>query len=138
MGVVADVQTHLEAQNLIGGATGWASFRRRVNDSADQQVVISEDGGPAPEFPAASGLGSAALADPGVQVFVRGSPWDGDSTQAKAEAIRDELHGLVDTTISGTRYIRIRAMTPEPVFLGFDDNGRPEHTISFRLMRDED
>lgn len=135
MGVVADVQAYLEDQSLIGTGTGWSSFRRRVNDSADQQVVISEDGGPVPEFPAASGLGSGAVADPGVQVFVRGTPWDGDGSAAKAEAIRDELHGLVDQTISGTRYIRIRAMTPEPVFIGFDENGRPEHTIAFRLMR---
>lgn len=137
MGVVSDVQTYLEDQNLIGGATGWASFRRRVNDSQDKQVVLSEDGGPAPEFPADSGLGSGSVADPGVQVFVRGEPWDGDASQAKAEAIRGALHGLVDTTIDGTRYIRIRAMTPEPIFIGFDDVGRPEHTIAFRLMRAE-
>lgn len=137
MGVVDDVQTRLEDQGLIGGSTDWASFRRRLSDDSDRQVVITEDGGPSPEFPAASGLGSSAVADPGVQVLVRGLPWDSDASQAKAEAIRADLHGLVDITINGTRYIRIRALTPEPIFVGFDDNGRPQHTIAFRLMRSE-
>lgn len=137
MGAVADVQTYLEDQSLIGSGTGWDSVRRFMHDQQDQIVVLSEDGGPAPEFPASSGLGSAAVSDVGVHLMIRGARRDGDASQSKAQAILDQLHGLVDQTISGTRYIRIRAMTPEPVFAGWDENERPTHTIAFRLMRDE-
>ena len=137
MGVVSDVQTYLESQNLIGGSTGWDSVRRRMHDNQDQVVAISEDGGPAPEQPASSGVGSAALGDPGVQVMVRGTRWNSDATYDKAEAIRADLHGQRDTTLDATTYYRVRSMTPEPIFLGFDENGRPMHSIAFRLMRDE-
>lgn len=99
-------------------------------------MVISEDGGPTPDLPSAQGVGSGAVEDAGVQVLVRSQPWDSDDSLAKAEAVRSDLHGERSLTLNGTRYLRVRAMTPDPVFAGFDDDGRPTHTIAFRLMRD--
>lgn len=137
MGAVSDVQTYLAAQSVVDGATGWTSVRRRMHDQADKLVVISEDGGPPPDMPASSGVGSGALKDPGVQVIARGEPWDGDSSRSKAQDVYDALHGLRDTTLGATTYLRVRAMTSEPVFLGFDENGRPSHSIAFRLKTDQ-
>lgn len=132
MGFVSDVQSYLEAEGIIGGATGWASLRRRVLDDVDKIVVFTEDGGSEPEQPAAEGMGDNATVDPSVQVYVRGGPWDGDSGVAKAAAIFDALHGQRDATIGSSKYIRVQARTSEPIFLGFDERGRPELTISFR------
>lgn len=138
MGAVSDVQSHLSSQGLIDGATGWPSTRRRESDELGegQQVILTEDGGPAPEQPASSGLGSEALSDPGVQVRCRGARGDGDASYDRCKQIRDDLHGRRDETLGSTYYFRVRALG-EIAFAGFDDQGRPNHTIAFRLMRDQ-
>jgi len=135
MGVVSDVQSFLEAEGLVGGSSGWASLRRRVLDDVDKIVVFSEDGGSEPEQPAAAGIGDNATTDPTVQVYLRGAPWDGDSASAKASAIFDKLQGQRDAVIGGNTYIRVQARTSAPIFLGFDERGRPELTISFRCRK---
>lgn len=137
MGVVDDVYNYLLNSGLAGGGSGWTLVRRRLLDSPDKCVVVQEDGGVGPEIATASGLGSAALADPAVLVTVRAEAWDGDATRTKAEAIHAALHGQrgVSLVSAGTVYLGVRAQTPEPVFAGFDGNGRPLHTISFRLLR---
>lgn len=136
MGVVDDVQDRLQAQGLIDGATGWPSVRRFLHEDSDQLVVLTEDGGPPPELTASAGIGEAAEKDPGVQVRVRAQEFDSDASLAQAQAIYDDLHGLKGVTLGSTDYHRVAALSPEPVFMGFDDEGRPEHTISFRLLAD--
>lgn len=136
MGVVDDVQDRLQAQGLIDGATGWPSVRRYLHEDSDQLVVLTEDGGPPPEMTAASGLGETAETDAGIQVRVRAEPGDSDASFSRAKAIYDDLHGLKGVTLGSTDYHRVAALSPEPVFMGFDDEGRPEHTISFRLLAD--
>ena len=138
MGVVADVYSYLEAQGLAGGSTDWTLLRRRLVDdpASDQIVVLTEDGGLAPECGATEGIGDSALQDVGIQVAVRAGPWDGDAGAAKAQEILTALHGLRDTTLGSHTYRRVRAQTPEPIFLGFDARGRPRHTLSLYLLRD--
>jgi len=145
MSVVTDVVAYLTAQGIVGGSTGWPIQRRRLDDTPttpgaavpDQLVVVQEDGGQAPEIHASAGIGDAAIGDPAVLVTVRGKAWDGDGSLAKAVALHTALHGLrnVQLVTNGTTYLRLRAQTPEPVFAGFDDAGRPRHTFSIMLMR---
>lgn len=138
MGAVQDLQTRFQNQSLMDGSTGWTSVRRRIHDDAgDQIVVLTEDGGPTPEVSRASGMGDKALKSPAVQVLVRGNPWDGDGSESKAQALYDDVHGLNSTAINGTTYLSVRARTPHPIFAGYDDNGRPQHTISFVMTTDE-
>lgn len=133
MGAVADVQTRLQNQNIVDGATGWTSYRRYFPDEA-KVVSISEDGGFAPEIGVSTGLGDTSFGDPGVQVMVRASKaGGGDESFSKAEEIRSDLHGKRDIDIDGTTYLRIIALTSEPVHAGYDENGRSIHTIAFRL-----
>lgn len=134
MSAVDDLQAHLDYVGITD-STEWPSVRRRVHDGSDQLVVLTEDGGPPPEIPAATGIGSAALASPGVQVRVRGKPWDGDSAKAKAEEVIREMHGRQSAWIGGTLYRSIRSQTFEPVFMGYDDKGRPEFTVSLLMTR---
>lgn len=140
MSVVDDVYTHLLTQGVAGGSTGWGLLRRREMDTPvpDACVTVSEDGGTLPELDAASGIGDAAIADVGVLCTVRGAPWDGDATAAKALEVYAALHNVRDAVLGSSGspvYFRVRALTPEPVFTGFDDKGRPRHTLAFRLSR---
>ncbi len=137
MGAVDDVYTYLIAQSIVDGGTGWEAVRRRGSDDAsDQMVVISEDGGPEPEIKETVGIGDSALNDIGVLILVRGAAWDSDATLTKALEIFTALHGKRAITLDTKEYLRIRARTAEPVFLGFDDLGRPRHTIGFLLLGD--
>ena len=140
MGVVADVQTYLEAQGIIGGVTGWKSLRRAIVDGPgdlpsdfDQMVSIREDGGFAAEVKAAQGIGDAAIGRPAVLVTVRAKKADGDASGAKAQEIFSALNSLIGTIGDGS-YLVVNARTSEPVFVGFDERGRPLHTIGFVLM----
>ena len=137
MGMVEDVQMFLAQYSpaIIDGSTGWPSVRRRVHDDSDQLVVLTEDGGFEPETPSAEGLGDSALKQPAVQVRVRGEPWDSDASYEKAQEIMDALHGVMRQDVGYGYYLRIKAQTSGPVFIGFDDRGRPEHTISFRAVQ---
>ena len=140
MSAVDDVYAYLEDQGIAGGSTEWDLSRRREMDSpvADQLVVVSEDASQTePEMPASSGIGDSAEFDIGVHITVRGEAWDGDSSAAKALEIHTALHGLLDTEIGSTTYIRVKARTAEPVFIGFSDNGRPSHTVAFSLLANQ-
>jgi len=137
MSAVQDVYDFLLAQGLAGGSTEWGLVRRRIADSpqlANQAVVVTEDGGYPPEIPSSVGIGDSAMKDIGVQVLVRGEPWDGDGSLAKAVEIYDALHGKRRITLGSVEYLRVVAQTPEPVFLGFDETGRPRHTTSYLLL----
>ncbi len=136
MSAVDDVYDFLTDQGIAGGSTGWDLLRRRLMDApvGNPVVVLTEDGGGQPEIPTDEGIGDSALQDVGVHVTVRAAPWDGDASAAKAIEIYDALHGLLDTEVGSTTYMRVRARTSEPVFLNFDDQGRPRHTIAFLLL----
>jgi hypothetical protein len=137
MGLVEDVQMYLQSLSpgIIDGSTGWPSSRRRVHDGLGHRlVIITEDGGFEPETPSPDGIGDSALMEPAVQVRVRGTPWDTDAVEEKAAEIFDVLHGLLRTTMGYTYYERVKAQTT-PIFIGFDDKGRPEITTSYRALR---
>jgi hypothetical protein len=140
MSAVSDVQTHLQYMGLVDitmsdAPDDWPSVRRRAHDESHRLVVLTEDGGVPPETPADAGIGSSALASPRVQVRVRAEPWNGDASEQKATEIIRELHGRQAITMGETLYMLVTALTDEPVFMGYDDNGRPEHTVSFDLTR---
>jgi len=138
MSAVNDVFSYLEAQGIAGGSTLWALLRRRETDEPDteqQLVVVAEDGGPEPEIPATEGIGDSALYDVGVLITVRAAAWDGDASAAKAKEIFDALHGKRGVTVGATTYIRVRCRSTEPIFVGFDDRGRPHHTLALLLLK---
>lgn len=139
MSAVDDVFAYLQAQTIGGTTSDWALLRRRMLDdsTAAQALAVQEDGGPEPEMPAAEGIGDSALAEAGVLVTVRAKAWDGDASRAKAQAVIDVLHGLRGVQLAGNTsrtYLAVRALTSEPVFAGFDDQGRPKHTVALRLQ----
>jgi hypothetical protein len=136
MPAVDDVVAHITAQGLVAGSTGWDVLRRRMMDapSKDQLVVVQEDGGPAPEIKVGDGIGDSAMKDVGVLVTVRATQWKSDDSRVKAQQVFDALHGLRSATVGSRTYLRVMALTPEPIWVGFDEQGRPRHTIAFRLL----
>jgi hypothetical protein len=135
MSLVADVQSYLAALDIIDGSSEWPSVRRHAHDDTARLVVLTEDGGGEPETPSPTGIGDSAMMEPAVQVLVRGDPQDSDAAEAKAAEIFVALHGLLQTEVGTMTYARIKAQTPGPLFIGFDESGRPEFTISFRAVR---
>jgi hypothetical protein len=81
------------------------------------------------------GVGDSALEDVGIHITVRGDASNSDDSFARANTILRGLHGLRNVEIGTRTYLAIRAMTPEPVFLGFDETARPRHSIAFRMLR---
>lgn len=135
MSAVDDVRSWLVAQGLVEGSTGWTCTRRRVHDGSDRLVVLTDDGGSPPTgVTSTSGLGEAVLLDEGVQVRVRAEEWDADAAQTKAAAIFADLNGA-SGTLGDTTYMRVVAQTSQPIFIGYDDRGRPEFTVTFSMMR---
>lgn len=135
---IDDLYTYIVAQGLAGNVS-WDCGKRRLTDDSrvkDQVVVLTEDGGFTSEMSAPSGIGDAALKDPAVLITVRAGKWDGNTGRAKANDIFSDLHGKRNALIGATTYLRVRAQTPEPIFAGFDEQGRPLHTISFLMMTD--
>jgi len=100
----------------------------------DAAVVVGEDGGAQPEIAAPAGIGDSAMGDAGVLVTVRAAQWKSNDSFAKAAEILVALHGLLDVMVGSTQYLRVVALTSEPVFAGFDEQGRPLHTVAFRLL----
>jgi len=133
MGVVEDVQSYLVSEGVVDGSTDWPSVRRNRHDDSDRLVVITEDGGPAPQIARDEGIGDAAVKDCGVHILVRAERQNGDAAYEKAREIMDALHGLAGEELGSTEYIRVMALTSEPVFLR-DETERPLFTIAFRLM----
>jgi hypothetical protein len=136
---VADLQTYLDDQGIIDGSTDWPSVRRRLHDGTvaepvNQLVVLTEDGGPQPETPADEGMGDCAWRFPTVQVRVRGDRLDSDAAEAKAQEIYDALHGQLGVTMGEVEYAGVHALS-EPLFIGFDEKGRPEFTFSVQMTR---
>jgi hypothetical protein len=130
---VTNVQTYLDAQAITGGVTGWTCVRRGTHDQADRMVTVTEDGGPTPELPSPSGVGDVAFVDRGVHLEVRGRARKSDESAAKALEIWAALHGLMGVTMGSTVYERVTALTAGPVFVAFDEIGRPIHTVAFVL-----
>lgn len=71
--------------------------------------------------------------EPRVQVRVRGTK-DPRVSRQRCKAIRDELHGLGETTLpDGTSLILSVALQNAPASIGIDANGRHEHSCNFRM-----
>lgn len=134
MSAVVDLQSYLASQGYVDGSSGWTSYRNALRDVPDKIVVFTEDGGPAPEMVAASGIGSDASQWEDVQIRTRGEPGEIDVARSKARAIATALHALTATALGSSTYEAVRALTSAPVFIGSDENDRPEFTQSFRLM----
>lgn len=139
MSQVEDFQLYLQDRGIIDGSSGWPSVKRVVHDGTkanpvNRLVILTEDGGFAPEVPSFTGIGDAAFEWPNVQVRVRGAKGEGVDAYAKMAEIKDALHGRRNETVGYTHYIRIKALSGI-LYIGIDDKERPEFTLSFQAWK---
>ena len=135
--ILDEVGSYLEAQGLVGGATGWPWFQALTPATPDQCVVLFEAGGEGRPVSTSDLLG---LEQPRFQIKVRGKALKDDpaaygTARAKLQAILDVLHGLTGATFSSASYPYIFAQG-NALPLGQDENGRPEVVHNFRCARE--
>ena len=132
---VRDVQLWMQEVGLVDGSTDWPSVERLLHDESERLVVLTDDGGREPELPAAAGLGSAAIGDAGVEIIVRGEAEGPEETQEKAQEILDALHGQFNVGMGYGSYLRVKSLTSQPAFIGYDERRRPVFRVAVRLAR---
>jgi hypothetical protein len=123
-----DIKDMLVASSAgLGHTFGIDMFISEMPDSPDVCYCIYDTGGIEPEV-------QYEYDRPAVQVRVRGAKSGYRSAWLAAKDIRDTLHGVHNETWNSTRYVGIWCMG-DILFAGYDDSGRPQFTINFRIHR---
>jgi hypothetical protein len=118
----------LQTDNV--GTLGTNIFLSTMPENPDAIVAVYEYAGSAPDFTMGSGL--YAIQHPNIQLRIRGAREDYQTAAARANAARDSLASIVNTTISGIAIIRV-SPTGSINPLGFDGNDRPLFSINFSI-----
>ncbi len=71
---------------------------------------------------------------PTIQVMIRGNVNAYTDTRELAEDVYSQLHKAMRFTSNSHDYEQVIA-TGEPIFMGYDDNNRPEWSINFEIMK---
>ncbi len=125
MSLLDDLAAKLVADGIgvIGTSIFWSSGAV-IPSGAGPYISLNEVGGVQPTR--IQNQRAVATQRPTVQVLVRSGAVSGQSAwasaRAKAWAVYQSLDGIFDTTLSGTRYLKIAAKQ-EPTDMGFDATG---------------
>jgi len=122
-----DIKDIMVATSSLGLTFATDLFISEMPQTPDECVCVYDTGGddPGTEF---------TYERPTLQVRVRGARGGYLNAHGLAQEIRDVLNGQHNYTINGARYIGIWAVG-DIIFVGYDDNHRPELTVNFRLHR---
>ena len=127
MSMVNDIAEELEDDGV--GTVGTNIFCGKMPDAPDICIAVSQYGGqPIDEV-------SEDMEYPGLQIIVRGAKDGYAAAMTMAEAVRQSIHGITDTTLTSTYYYRISA-NHSPAQLGFDGNDRPLFVINFSVIKE--
>jgi len=136
MALVSDITTYLVAQGLglTVGSTGNL-LNVPFSDVSPQAVacVIQYGGLPAIRAFGAS-IGSPVCEVHRFQVLVRDVANNFATAQTLAEDIHDKLDHLGESTLSGTRYLNVVALSP-PFPIGQDANDRYEFSCNYEAWK---
>lgn len=131
MVMLEDIATHLQTQGV--GTIGTNIFLSFMPDSPD--VVVSLYEGPtAGEDDEGFGVGSTIVEKSVLHVRVRCSPNDYPSGRDKAQAVKNALNLLVDTTVSATLYHRVLKYSG-PYLLDKDSQDRQILATNYDVLR---
>jgi hypothetical protein len=122
-----DIKTILEANSSLGLALGTNLFISEMPIEPNECAVIYDTGGYDPEA-------DYNYERPTIQIRIRGNKGEYVDANTLAQDIRDELHGTVNETIDGARYVGIWC-EGDVNFIAYDDNQRPEFSVNFRIHR---
>jgi hypothetical protein len=108
------------------GTAGGTIFLTLLPSMPDRCCAVARYGGPE----------SAATDDydePSIQLRFRGPAGDVRTVEQAAQAAYDALHAIGSRTLAGGTWLQdaIGAQSG-PIFIGFDQNQRPEYTVNLR------
>ena len=116
-----DIKDYLEQENIEG-----TIYLGQLAPSPDDCIALFEYAGETPDLHWNGEY-------PGLQVIARAKKYT--DARSKIEQVKNVLHGVVEETINGTRYLLIHArQTPET--LGKDENGRQLFVVNFRIIKE--
>ncbi len=128
--ILPELGAYLVAQGI--GTLATDLFLGFLPDTPDDCVVLYEYGGLASEhtFKATPG---AAWENPRVQIVARAKVYNTGRT--KIENTYKKLDGLINTTMTGVRYLGIFAIQ-SPFFLDRDERGRNKFAFNAQVMKE--
>lgn len=130
---LADIESFLVAQGLVGDTDGWVCRHNSHTESPDKQIVIYETGGSVPSVPK-DGDASTTMDQITFMIRGRGEPGGGTALRARMGSIYRALHG----GNLGSDFVLVRALQSGPMSLGRDANDRPGLTWNFEAYRNRD
>lgn len=129
--MLSDIRSYLIAQGLVEGATGWKLYAGYFPDDQDQMVGLFD----LPGMPADTlGRENRRLM---FQLRVRAARLDYAVAVAKWQELFDALQDAQSSGVSPdylAGYVFIQATSVSPMVF-YDDNGRPNLTTGFRVMK---
>ena len=121
-----EIGTYLQTQGK--GTVGTDIFLGLMPDEPDNCIALFEYAGSPPDLHWNGEY-------PGLQVRVRNTSYA--AARTKIGEAMTALHGLHEQTISGTRYLLIKARG-SPEVLKRDNNNRVELFVNFEIMKERD
>jgi len=124
--MLSDIGNYLQAQGV--GTSGTDMFLGLMPDQPDNCIALFEYAGSPPDLHWNGEY-------PGLQVRVRNKSYA--AGRAKIGEVVNELHGLHEQVLSGTRYLLIKARG-SPEILKRDNNNRVELFVNFEIIKESD
>ena len=124
--MLKEIGTYLQSQGI--GTLGTDLFLGLMPDQPDNCIALFEYAG----APLALHWNGEY---PGLQVRVRGTSYA--AARTKIGEVAKKLHGLHEQTLSGTRYLLIKARG-SPEVLKRDANNRVELFVNFEIIKERD
>jgi len=121
-----DMGTYLQYQGI--GTLGTDLFLGLMPDQPDNCIALFEHAGTPPDLHWSGEY-------PGLQVRVRNKSYA--AARTKIGEVAKKLHGLHEQTLSGTRYLLIKARG-SPEVLKRDNNNRIEVFVNFEIIKERD
>ena len=122
--MLSDIGNYLQVQGI--GTLGTNIFLGMVPDRPDNCIVLFEYAGSPPDL-----YWNGEY--PGLQVRVRNKSYA--AARTKIGEVMAALHGLHEQTLSGTRYLLIKARG-SPEVLKRDNNNRVELFVNFEIIKE--
>ena len=124
--MLTEIGAYLATQDI--GTVGTDIFLGLMPDQPDNCIALFEYAGSPPDLHWNGEY-------PGLQVRVRNKSYA--AARAKIGEIAKELHGLHEQTLSGTRYLLIKARG-SPEILKRDASNRIELVLNFEIIKERD
>jgi hypothetical protein len=124
--MLSEIGNYLQTQGK--GTLGTDIFLGLLPDQPDDCIALFEYAGSPPDLHWNGEY-------PGLQARVRNTSYA--AARTKIGDVVDELHGLCEQTLSGTRYLLIKAKG-SPEILKRDSNNRIELFVNFEIMKESD